>query len=339
MINRYSRQVLFEHIGETGQQKFAESSVFIVGCGALGTALAEMLCRAGIGKLTIVDRDYVEWSNLQRQSLFSESDAIERLPKVVAAKKRLSEVNASVQIDCHILDGTASSLAPFVKEADVIVDATDNFETRLVINDLAMKYDKPWIYGACVGSTGMSYTVRPHVTACFHCLLGEIPFGTPTCDTRGIIAPAVQQVVSHQVTEVFKLLLNDTESLRPGLITFDLWTNRNHLFKVENLKKPACPSCGEKPTYPYLSYSGQSKTEVLCGRDAVQIKPKAKLDRALESLVETFPKELVKQVNPYLLVLEIDSFRIVLFQDGRAIVHGTKSIEQAKMIYQRWIGG
>src|SRR5699024_6899370 len=214
MMDRYSRQILFAPIGEEGQERLAKKHVLIVGIGTLGTQSSEMLARAGIGKLTIVDRDYIEWSNLQRQQLFTEEDAKKRTPKAVAAAERLREINSEVEINAHIMDVTPIELEELVPGVDLILDATDNFDIRMMLNDISLKHRIPWIYGSCVSSYGMSFTIIPNDTPCLHCLMETVPVGGPTCDTAGIIHPAASQVVVHQTTEALKLLTDIQENLR-----------------------------------------------------------------------------------------------------------------------------
>jgi molybdopterin-synthase adenylyltransferase len=334
---RYSRQQLFKPIGTSGQAKISERHVLVVGAGALGTSNAESLVRAGVGKITIIDRDYVEWSNLQRQQLYSEQDASEGLPKAIAAKKRLTQVNSSVDIQAVVMDATSESLAPLLKDVDVVVDATDNFDIRLIINDLTQKHNIPWVYGSCVSSTGMSYTILPQKTPCLQCLLNAAPIAGATCDTAGVISPAVQVVAAYQTTEVLKLLVEDYQAIRPSLVTFDLWNNQHYTMNVEKAKKENCPSCGVAPTYPHLSYEYQTKTEVLCGRDTVQIRPKHATE-SLDELVERLASFGEVKRNPYLVSVIYESYRIVFFQDGRTFVHGTNNIEKAKSIYYRLVG-
>ncbi|KPU55053.1 thiazole biosynthesis adenylyltransferase ThiF [Bacillus wiedmannii] len=339
MNNRYSRQELFSPIGEDGQQKIREKHVLIIGAGALGSANAEMFVRAGVGTVTIVDRDYVDWSNLQRQQLYAESDVENNLPKAVAAKKRLAEINREVRVEALVQDVTAEELEELVTNVDVMIDATDNFETRFIVNDIAQKHSIPWIYGACVGSYGLSYTILPSKTPCLSCLLQSIPLGGATCDTAGIISPAVSLVVSHQVTEALKLLVEDYESLRDGLVSFDVWKNEYSCMNVQKLRKHNCPSCGENAIYPYLNKENTSKTAVLCGRNTVQIRPPHKEEMDFERY-----KELLKDrvndlnVNPYLLSFSVEEKRLVAFKDGRVLVHGTKDISEAKTIYHRYFG-
>lgn len=339
MNHRYSRQELFSPIGKDGQQRISEKHVLIIGVGALGSGSAEALVRAGIGKLTIVDRDYVEWSNLQRQQLYSEEDAKNRLPKVIAAKKRLTAINSSVAIEAIIADASALELEDWAKNVDLIIDATDNFETRMIINDVSQMVGVPWIYGACVGSYGISYTIIPEKTPCLSCLIETVPLGGLTCDTAGIISPAVNMVVSYQISEALKILVGDLDSLRNKLVSFDLWKNQSSAIQVDKLKKEDCPSCGEDRSYPYLSFENQTKTAVLCGRDSVQIRPSIPTVRDLEALEKLFANQGgTVQRNPYLLSYSVDPYRIVVFKDGRVLVHGTKDISEAKALYHRYLG-
>lgn len=339
MNNRYSRQELFSPIRAEGQQKIREKHVLIIGAGALGSANAEMFVRAGVGKITIVDRDYVDWSNLQRQQLYAESDVKNNLPKAIAAKKRLEEINSDVTIKALVQDVTAEELEELVTNVDVIIDATDNFETRFIVNDIAQKYSIPWIYGACVGSYGLSYTILPSKTPCLSCLLQSIPLGGATCDTAGIISPAVSLVVSHQVTEALKLLVEDYESLRDGLVSFDMWKNEYLCMNVQKLRQHNCPSCGENALYPYLNKENTSKTAVLCGRNTVQIRPPHKEEINFEQYKELLEGRVNDlNVNPYLLSFSVEDKRLVAFKDGRVLVHGTKDISEAKTIYHRYFG-
>ncbi|GIO19548.1 thiamine/molybdopterin biosynthesis protein MoeB [Oceanobacillus oncorhynchi subsp. incaldanensis] len=336
MRNRYSRQTLFKPIGEGGQEKIRNKHVLILGCGALGTANAENLVRAGIGKLTMIDRDYVELSNLQRQQLYTEKEVYEQIPKAIAAKQRLQEINSSVVIEAHIMDSIPVTLQPLLKNVDVIIDATDNFETRFMLNDLSNKQQIPWIYGSCVGSTGMSFTILPDETPCLGCLMDKIPASGATCDSVGIISPAVQMVVAHQTAEALKILVEDKKALRTSLLTFDLWNNHYHTMKVERAKKKSCPSCGENPSYPSLNYQFSTKSEVLCGRNTVQIRTSQEHD--LHLLEERLKRIGSVKANDFLISIEYETYRLVFFQDGRTLIHGTNSIEKAKSIYYQLTG-
>ncbi|UOQ86605.1 MoeB/ThiF family adenylyltransferase [Gracilibacillus salinarum] len=339
MDNRYHRQMLFEPIGESGQEQLAASHVGIVGAGALGSSNAEMLSRAGVGTITLIDRDYVELSNLQRQHLFTEQDAENRIPKAIAAKEKLKHINSETKVHALVEDLGAEELEKLISDFDVVIDATDNFETRFIINDCCQKYQKPWIYGGCVGSYGLTFTVMPETSPCLHCLMEHIPADGATCDTVGIISPAVHMVVAHQVAEVLKLLTGNLKVLSKKLVAFDMWSNQRSEINVENLKKEDCPSCGNQQ-YPYLSYDAQLKPAVLCGRNTVQIRPAAGKQFNLAQIKRNLEmnEALEPEANPYLLSFKVQSWRIVLFQDGRTFIHGTKDIQEAKKLYFRYIG-
>ncbi|WP_042463713.1 thiazole biosynthesis adenylyltransferase ThiF [Neobacillus dielmonensis] len=339
MNERYSRQILFPGIGKSGQEKIRSKHVLILGAGALGSGSAEVLTRAGVGKITIVDRDYVEESNLQRQQLYTEADVAEKWPKAAAAERRLREINSDVEIHSVVGDATPELLEELVAGVDLMLDATDNFETRMIMNDVAQKYKIPWIYGACVGSFGMSFSIIPGKTPCLNCLLRSIPLQGMTCDTGGIIAPAVQMVIAHQTAEALKMLAEDWDAARTAFVSFDVWRNQYTSMKMSKAKFAGCLSCGEHRTYPYLDQENRSKTSVLCGRDTVQIRPSTPREISLEQLAAQLSTlgHTVKG-NPYLLSVEMGDQRMVIFQDGRALIHGTKDMTQAKTIYQRILG-
>ncbi|MEN2767397.1 MoeB/ThiF family adenylyltransferase [Ornithinibacillus xuwenensis] len=336
MDDRYSRQTLYKPIGVNGQDKLGRKHVLLIGCGALGTANAESLVRAGIGKLTVVDRDYVELSNLQRQLLFTEQDCQEQLPKAIAAKRRLTCINSSVQIEAHVMDANSVNLFPLFRDVDLVIDATDNFDIRYIINDFVHQFKVPWIFGSCVGGTGMSYTVLPGNTPCLQCLLKAAPISGATCDSFGIVAPTVQMVVAFQQTEALKILVEDYGALRKELVTFDVWTNMFHFIDIERAKKEACPTCGLNPSYPALQYENQTKMEMLCGRNTVQIRGTRTI--MLEEAAKRLEKLGVLKQNEFLLSLEYQSYRVVIFRDGRVLIHGTDSIETARNLYYQLIG-
>ncbi|MRX73713.1 thiamine biosynthesis protein MoeB [Bacillus lacus] len=338
-MERYSRQVLFSPIGEEGQVALASKHAVIAGAGALGTGSAEMLARAGVGKLTVIDRDYVEWSNLQRQQLYTELDARDRLPKAAAAEKRLREINSEIEVYGLIEDITALNAENLIGGADVLIDATDNFDTRFILNDVSQKLGIPWIYGGCVGSYGMSYSILPEKSPCLHCLLKQLPMEGYTCDTVGIISPAVGMTTAYQTAEALKILSGNTDQLRSKLVSFDLWHNQHTSINIDKLKDPACTSCGENRVYPYLNYENATKTAVLCGRDSVQIRPGSKRDIDFAKLAEAIAESGGEaSANPYLLSVAIDGFRMVVFKDGRALIHGTKDVSAAKNLYYRYLG-
>jgi sulfur carrier protein ThiS adenylyltransferase len=339
MNERYSRQILFPGIGKDGQAKISGKHVLIIGAGALGSGNAEVLTRAGVGKITIIDRDYVEESNLQRQQLYTEEDVAEKLPKAAAAEKRLKAINSDVEVRAIIGDATPWLLEELIVGVDLMLDATDNFETRMAMNDVSQKYNVPWIYGACVGSFGMSFSIIPGKTPCLNCLLRTIPLQGMTCDTGGIISPAVQMVIAHQTTEALKMLVEDWEAVRTSFVSFDLWRNQYTSLKMSKAKFAGCLSCGEDRTYPYLDRENMTKTTVLCGRDTVQIRPSTAGEISLERLAGQLSSlGYTVKGNPYLVSVEMGVERMVIFQDGRALIHGTKDLTHAKSIYQRILG-
>lgn len=335
MSERYKKQALF--LGGCGQEKLQQAHVLVIGAGALGSASSEMLARAGVGHLTIVDRDYVEWNNLQRQQLYTEKHAAGKLPKAVAAKNRLQEINSEIEIEAIVEDVNAQNIEELCKGKSVILDGTDNFETRLIVNDAAIKYEIPFVFGACVASYGLTFPIIPGKTPCLHCLMDHLPAQGMTCDTVGVISPIVQLVASYQVTHVFQLVTGADFS--PVLQSFDIWKGESSQIKIGALKNKNCPTCGMDAGFPYLSFDNQQKTDVLCGRDAVQLRPGAKqqtLGVALDSLAESIAgvaREIV--ANPYLLSFTFDGYRIVFFRDGRAIVHGTNDPVRARAIYNK----
>lgn len=339
MNDRYSRQLLFSPIGEKGQLLIGRKHVLMIGAGALGSRNAEVLVRSGVGKLTIIDRDYVEASNLQRQQLYTEEDVKEKLPKAIAAKKRLMAINSEVEVVAIVADAVPSLLEDLVSEVDLILDATDNFETRMLLNDISQKHHIPWIYGACVGSFGMSLTIIPGVTPCLYCLLKKIPIQGMTCDTGGIIAPAVQMVIAHQTAEALKILVGDLDAIRTTFTSFDMWRNQYSNIKVAKIKDTGCLSCGEAPTYPFLQQENLTKTTVLCGRDTVQVRPSTAQQLDLQRLSQQMKVSgYDTKGNPYLLSIDLKPERVVIFQDGRALIHGTKDLAQARSIYQKLLG-
>lgn len=337
MDSRYSRQELFLQEAHP----YADKHVLIVGAGALGSALAEMLVRAGVGQLTLIDRDYVDWSNLQRQQLYKEQDAKERLPKAEAARQRLQEINSDVNIVAITSDGGPEELSALMNEQqpDLLLDGTDNFETRFLINDLSQKYKVPWIYGACVGSQGISCVIIPEETPCFTCLLDVLPAEAMTCDTAGIIAPAVQMTTAFQGAEALKILAGRWKDIRRELVSFDLWKNTYSSVNIAALKKTSCPSCSEEAAYPHLTEENRTKTAVLCGRNTVQVRPPRNRTFNLAQLAATLEQQGTKvKTNGFLLSAVVLGKRIVLFQDGRMLIHGSKDPEGAKKLYQQLLG-
>ena len=337
MDERYSRQILFSGIGEEGQRRLLAARVLIVGCGALGSAHAESLARAGVGHLRIVDRDFVEPSNLQRQTLFTESDAEKRLPKAIAAANHLSEINSEIEVEPHILDVNYSTIEQLIKDCDVVIDGTDNFATRYLINDACVKHNTNWIYGAAVGSYGVTMTIRPHQTACLRCVFEEAPpaASAPTCDTAGIIMPIINIVSAMQVSEALKLITNHFEALHGSLMQFDVWRNEWRTIKPGS-PRADCPTCG-LALYETLSQTGEGAA-VLCGRDAIQISPAQPTRVNFSTLAERLRRAGEVKFNEYLLRFKTGNFELTVFQDARSIIRGTDEIAIARSLYAKYIG-
>lgn len=337
--DRFSRQILFGGIGAHGQQKLAQSRAVIIGCGALGSLQGEMLARAGVGSLRLIDRDFVEESNLHRQVLYDEQDAAGRLPKAVAAKTRLHRINSLVVIDARTTDVNYSNVEELIGDADIVLDGTDNFETRFLLNDAAVKLGKPWVYGAAVGAQGVQMTIRPHASPCLRCIFPELPpAGTfPTCETAGVILPVIATVASLQVTETLKLLTGQIEQLHNSLVQFDLWTNTSTQLQVKHAQRPDCPACGEG-RYDFLSASGGQLVTALCGRNAVQIRPGAETKVDFERLAERLRDIGEVTFNRYLLRFARDGYEITVFADARGIIKGTEDLTLARSLYAKYIG-
>ena len=338
MIDRYSRQILFSNIGKDGQEKLLASRVLLVGCGALGASHAEMLARAGVGFLRVVDRDFVEFSNLQRQTLYSESDAKEHLPKAIAAKSRLTKINSEIEIDAIVADINNSNIESFVSDVDLVVDGTDNFEVRYLVNDACIKLSKTWIYGAAVSSYGTSMTIIPDETPCLRCIFEEIPSAgsSPTCDTAGVIQPIISAISAVQVAEALKILIGKTEKLHKSLVQIDVWENDWRKIK---LGKPNsdCNCCGKK-NFEFLDATNQDFFTTLCGRNAVQIQPPNSNQIDLPKLAQTLENIGDIKLNEYLLRLNIDDYELTIFKDARAIIRGTEDLTIARSVYAKYIG-
>lgn len=338
MNERYSRQILFREIGKSGQEKLLNSRVLLVGCGALGASHAEMLARAGVGKLRIVDRDFVEFTNLQRQTLFKESDAAERLPKAVAAKTRIAEINSEIGVEAIIADVTHSNVESLIDGCDLILDGTDNFQVRYLLNDACVKHNKTWIYGAAVSSYGTTMTIIPGKMPCLRCIFDEMPDAgsSPTCDTAGVIMPIIATVSATQVAEALKILVGDLDSLHRSLMQFDVWANDRQRIKLGE-PNPDCKTCGHRK-FEFLDAENADFTAVLCGRNAVQIAPSQKTTIDLAQLAEKLsPIAEVKQ-NEYLVRFMSGKNEITVFTDGRSIIKGTDDISVARSLYSRYIG-
>lgn len=339
--SRYSRQTLFRPIGSQGQRKLMQSRVAIVGMGALGTVLANHMVRAGVGYVRLIDRDFVEMSNLQRQMLYDEEDARTSAPKATAAAKRLSRTNGLVEIEPHVTDLNPTNAETLLSGVDLILDGSDNFAVRFLVNDFSIKKGIPWIYGGAVSSRGVSMTVIPGETPCLRCMFGEAPAQgtTETCDTAGVIGPIIHVVASHQATEALKLLVGDRESLNKRMVHFDLWHNQHAAVDVSKARKTDCPACGHGH-FEYLDAEYEGETiQSMCGRNSVQIHPIVPRKLELAEWADKFSVIGETEVNPFLLKFRPDAeHTLVLFPDGRVIVQGTDDPTAAKSLYSRYIG-
>jgi len=333
--SRYSRQIRFAPVGEQGQRQIRAARVAIVGCGALGSVQAEALARAGVGLLRLIDRDFVEWSNLQRQFLFDESDAAEGLPKAVAAARRLARVNSDVALEPMVADLAPSNAAELLEGIDLILDGTDNFETRYLINDAAIYWRIPWIYGAAVGSYGLKLAIIPGVTACLKCIYPEPPKGSqPTCETAGVLGPVTTTIAALQAGDALKILACGPDGLNALLTTADVWTG-----EIRQIHPPArdpdCPSCVRRE---FAHLDGRRRAPVsLCGRNAVQIHERTRpLD--LDELARRLGAVAPVRANEFALRVTLDPYELTIFPDGRAIVKGTTDVGVARSLYAQYVG-
>ncbi|WP_139491403.1 ThiF family adenylyltransferase [Brevibacillus dissolubilis] len=341
MQTRYSRQILFAPIGKTGQEKLLASRVAIVGMGALGTVLANHMVRAGVGFVRLIDRDFVEPSNLQRQMLYDEDDAQAHMPKAMAAYQKLCKINSGVTIEPIIADLTAFNAEEYLSDVHLVLDATDNFSVRYLINDVCVKHTIPWIYGGAVSSTGTFTAIRPGETPCLRCLFPESPAPgeTATCDTAGVIGPIIHIVASYQATEAFKILIEATDAYNPNLEHFDLWQNQHQQIRVQRAKRPDCPTCGKREFTHLSPDSAEGMAVSMCGRNTVQITPAADSRLSLDALAQRLAPLGVVEQNKFLLRFHTDAHTLVIFPDGRVMVQGTDEISVARSLYARYIGG
>jgi molybdopterin/thiamine biosynthesis adenylyltransferase len=338
---RYSRQVRFAGIGADGQLALARGRVLLCGCGALGTVIAETLVRAGVGFLRIVDRDFVELSNLQRQVLFDENDVAEPLPKAVAAARKLVKINSTVTLEPIVADVDHRNILTLMRDVDIILDGTDNFETRFLINDAALDTGKPWVYGGCIGSHGQTMTIIPGETACLRCVIEAPPQAgtTETCDTAGVLGPAIQVVASLQCIAAMKLLTGQKHEIAQKLTIIDVW---DHTWRTVNLaslrEQNTCPACrdGERK---WLTGHETSQTTVLCGRNAVQVTPATPAELDLNLLADKLRTAGTVTATPFLVRCQVAGLELTIFRDGRAIVKGTDDATVARGAYAKYVGG
>jgi len=333
--SRYSRQVRFTPLGEEGQRRIGAASVAIVGCGALGGFQAETLARAGVGRLRIIDRDFVERSNLQRQFLFDEADAAEGAPKAVAAGRRLARINSEIAVEPVVADLTPSNVEELLDGIELILDGTDNFETRYLLNDAAVERGIPWIYGAAVGSYGLKMAIVPGRTACLRCVYPESPrTAQPTCETDGVLAAVTATVAALQVGDALKILARGADSVEARLTMADVWTGEIRQL-TPPARDPACPCCARRE---FVFLDGKRRAPIsLCGRNAVQIHERARpvdladLTRRLSALAPV-------RSNEFALRVTLDPYELTVFPDGRAIIKGTTDVGVARSLYARYVG-
>lgn len=333
---RYSRQVLFSGIGKEGQELILNSSVLVVGCGALGTVTADHLARSGIGRLKIIDRDYVELNNLQRQILFDEEDARNRVPKAVAAAEKLRKVNSEIEIEPIVADLNPKNVESLVTSVDLVVDGTDNIETRYLVNDACVKHGVPWIYAGVIGSRGMTMDILPGKTACFRCLVkNPPPHGSmPTCDMVGVLNGLPGVIASIQATEALKILIRYPE-VGNGLIYVDLWNDRFSRLTME--RDAACPTCVQRK-FEFLQGVALSEAVSLCGRNAVQISPATTEKIAIERLKERLAPLGLIEDNGFFLSFKTEGYELIVFPEGRTLIKGTSDESVARTLFSKYIG-
>ncbi|NBB84413.1 MAG: thiazole biosynthesis adenylyltransferase ThiF [Alphaproteobacteria bacterium] len=353
-FDRYQRQMLLPDWGEAGQQRLLGSHVLLVGCGALGTVIADALVRAGVGRLTVVDRDVVELTNLHRQVLYTQADAEALLPKAEAARRRLSAINADVHVDAQVADFAAANAERLAAGADVLVDGSDNFATRLLLNDVAIKHGRPYVYGGAVGTRGTLMTILPHAAdgdaprhtafggACLRCILGDEPAEAgPTCDTVGVLGPVAGIIGLHEATEALKILLGRLDRVDRRMRSIDLWSNTMHAATIDAARDPSCACCAQR-RYDYLEGRRGESSASLCGRDAVQISAPADSECDLATLARRLEPLGAVTANPYLVRAELPfqggAIRLSVFADGRAIVQGVSDPASARAACARFLG-
>jgi adenylyltransferase/sulfurtransferase len=339
-LDRYSRQMRFHGIGEEGQRRLLHSRVTLCGCGALGTVLANALVRAGVGHLRLIDRDFIEPSNLQRQVLFDEHDVAENLPKAEAAARKLGAINSSVHVEPVVTDIDRTNVVELCQDADLILDGTDNFEIRYLINDVAVKLNKPWVYGGCIGSHGQTMTILPGQTPCLRCVFeaAPAPGEAGTCETAGVLGPIVNIVASFQAAEALKVLSGHPEQVSRELLYFDVWDNVQRRIKIAPLLgKVDCPCCRRR-RFEWLEGEHGSQTTSLCGRNAVQVSHRTPARLNFEEMARHLETMGEVSYNRFLLKFDVDGYEFTVFPDGRAIIKGTSDVDRARTLYAKYVG-
>lgn len=340
-FERYARQTRFAAIGRAGQERLAAARVALVGCGALGSAIADMLARSGVGFLRLIDRDFIELNNLQRQTLFDEADLTAGLPKAAAAANKLGRINSAVRVEPCVVDLNRSNVESLIADADLVLDGTDNLETRFLVNDAAVRAGKPWIYGAVIGATGMTMPILPGRTPCLRCIWPEPPppGANETCDTAGVLAPAVHLVAALQALEALKFLSGNEAAMNPALVQIDAWNGRFESFDMRPALSPACVCCGER-RFDFLDGRLGGGVATLCGRDAVQVLAPSAGRVDLAALAERLRPTASGpvRVNRFMLRFAVGRYQFSVFGDGRAIIQGTSEPDEARTLYAKYIG-
>lgn len=337
MWEKYGRQIIISAIGEEGQTKLRKSSVLLIGCGGLGSAIATILVRAGVGKLRIVDRDFVEITNLQRQILFDEDDLNANVPKAVIAERKLKRINRDVKIEGIVADFNSTNAESLSQGIDLILDGLDNMEGRFLINDLSIKKGIPWIYGTCLSTYGLTFNIIPGKTPCLRCIYEKPENRSITCETVGIIGPIVFTIASIQSAEAIKILTDNEKDLRIDLLFIDLWKNEFEKIPISHLKKENCPACG-MGKFDFLEGKNISSVISICGSNSIQINPPTTKLLDLEKIVESLKLYGTVIFNEYLVKFFYQNYEITIFRDGRAIVKGTSDPSTAKILYSKFLG-
>ncbi len=339
-LDRYSRQMRFYGIGEAGQRRLLNSRVTLCGCGALGTVLANAMVRAGVGYLRLIDRDFIETNNLQQQVLFDEQDVDANLPKAEAAARKLAVINSAVKVEPVVTDIDRTNIVELTKDADLILDGTDNFEIRYLINDVAVKLGKPWVYGGCIGSHGQSMTILPGETPCLRCVFeaAPAPGEAGTCETAGVLSPIVNIVASFQATEAFKILAGHKDRINRELVYIDVWENQLKRIKIAKLHGTVdCPCCKHR-RFEWLEGEMGSHTTSLCGRNAVQVAHRSASRLNFEEMARHLQTLGSVSFNRFLLKFTAEGHEFTVFPDGRAIIKGTNDVEKARTLYAKYVG-
>ena len=331
---------MFKPLGEEGQRKLCASRVAVIGCGALGSVITNTLARAGVGFLRIVDRDFIELNNLQRQVLFDEKDIAQNIPKAIATANKIKDINSQIEIEPVVSDVNFTNIENFIQDVDLVLDGTDNFETRFLVNDACVKLGKPWIYAACIGAHGLTMNILPGKTPCLRCVFESAPPPelTPTCDTAGILASAATVIASLACTEAIKLLSGNEKAVSNTLFSFNVWTRETKSFRLEGLReKTNCPACKQQ-NFEFLKGDQSARTTTLCGRNAVQISRPDRLKLNLDELAGRLKPVGNVSYNKFMLQADINGYHLTVFPDGRAIVKGTNDPAKAKTVYAKFIG-